>query len=468
MRKRVVPVLVALLAGCGGPAPEEAAQRPEIVTPFDAEYRAASDEFGVPFELLRGMGAAQSAHHRIDAARSESRQAGVMGLQPDAIAEAASMLNLPETTVASDDRANVRAAAALVADRRLRGETWNGAALAAAGITGEELRARWLRKYAVHLKAAGELVPELPSGSVGSAATAGQYPDSTFVAANSGNYTNASRGLADVNYVVIHDIEGSYEGAISWFQNPNANVSAHYVIANEGDITQMVWEEDIGWHAGNWSYNEQSVGIEHEGYASDPNSYPETMYVASAGLTRYLTDKYSIPRTRDYIIGHVEVPGATHTDPGPYWQWAHYMDLVGGVVVKASLVGFVRVDDVFEGVGIAGATVTLDNGRTATTDADGYYEIDELDPGFYTVTATAEGYEPASDDKEIESEGGTWWKSLALTASTTQGDDDDDVNPTKNAAHGGGACSVAMAPSSQGVFPLALLALLAAALLRRR
>jgi len=393
-----------------------------------------------------------------------------MGLQPDAIAEAARLLNLSEQIVATNDLANIRGAAALIADRRLRGETWNGAALVAAGLTDESLRARWLQKYARHLKAAGELVPEEP-GVIGSAIVAGEYPNASFTAADSGNYTNASRGLSDVNFVVIHDVEGSYEGCISWFANPSANVSAHYVVANEGDITQMVWEADIAWHAGNWSYNEQSVGIEHEGYASDPDSYPETMYAASALLTRYLTDKYAIPRTRDYVIGHVEVPGATHTDPGPYWEWDHYMDLVGlgGTAAKALLVGYVRVGDIHEGAPIAGATVSLDNGKSATTDADGYYEIGELDPALYTVTVTADGYETGVDEKEIETAGGTWWKSVALAATAADDDDDDDdVAPKGHSAHGGTGCSVATTTSSTSALPFAALAFLALAVRRRR
>lgn len=474
MRKSfVVSMMVAgAMAGCGAPEAEEAqpAAKTEVATAFDAEYRAASEEFGVPFELLRGMGAAQTAHHRVDGAQSESGQAGVMGLQPDAIAEAARLLNLSEQIVATNDLANVRGAAALIADRRLRGETWNGAALAAAGLTDEFLRARWLRKYARHLKAAGQIVPEEP-GSVASAVASGDYPGASFVAANTGNYTNASRGVSDVNFVIIHDVEGSYEGCISWFQNPSANVSAHYVVANEGDITQMVWEGDIAWHAGNWSYNEQSVGIEHEGYASDPDSYPETMYAASSLLTRYLTDKYAIPRTRDYVIGHVEVPGASHTDPGPYWEWDHYMELVGagGVPTKATLVGYVREGDIYDGAPIAGATVSLDNGSSATTDADGYYEIDELDPALYTVSVTADGYEPGVDEKDIETAGGIWWKSVALAVSTGGDDDDDDVDPKGHSARAGSGCSVAATTSSTaGALPLAALALLALVVRRRR
>jgi Bacterial SH3 domain len=55
------------------------------------------------------------------------------------------------------------------------------------------------------------------------------------------------------------------------------------------------------------------------------------MYRASAAPTRNLCNKYGIPKDRSHIIGHVEVPGATHTDPGPYWNWTYYMQLVNGV-----------------------------------------------------------------------------------------------------------------------------------------
>lgn len=479
VKKGLVGVGILAVLGCGE-APAEhaepvvpAASPADVTTPFDAEYRAAAEELGVPFELLRAVGAAQTGHHRVDVAHSHSGQAGVMGLQPAAVAEAARLLGVDESVVERDDLANVRGAAAILADRRLRGATWNEAALDLSGIEHPPLRARWLQKLGRHLAKVGEPVPSVPEDMLSSAATAaGEYPASSFVAAYGGNYTNASRGTGAVSYVVIHDVEGSYEGCISWFQNPSANVSAHYVIANEGDITQMVWEQDIAWHAGNWSYNEQSVGIEHEGYASDPSSYPETMYVASAGLTRYLTDKYSIPRSRSYIIAHAQVPGSSHTDPGPYWDWDHYMELVesGGVAVKSRLVGYVREGDIYEGFPIAGATIELDNGRTTTSDADGYYEIDDLEPGLYTVTATAPGYDEGVDEKDLESPGNTYWKSFALVASSS-GDDDDDGEPFPegNKAHGRGGAGCSMTPGSTGsIAPFALAALALLVTRRRR
>ncbi|WP_214410470.1 golvesin C-terminal-like domain-containing protein [Sphaerisporangium fuscum] len=164
------------------------------------------------------------------------------------------------------------------------------------------------------------------------AAAAADYPGATWVAASSSNYTASSRPSSyAVDRVVIHVTQGSYAGTISWFQNPSAQVSAHYVVrSSDGAITQMVREKDIAWHAGNWNYNTRSIGIEHEGYIDQASWFTDAMYRGSAALTRYICDKYGIPKDRTHIIGHIEVPGATHTDPGPYWDWTKYMSYVTG------------------------------------------------------------------------------------------------------------------------------------------
>ena len=139
-----------------------------------------------------------------------------------------------------------------------------------------------------------------------------------WVSASSSNYSNYSRDASDIDYVIVHTVQGSYDGCISWFQNASASVSAHYVVrSSDGAVTQMVAEEDVAWHAGNWDYNLGSVGIEHEGYVEQPSVYyTEAMYQSSADLTRDIADRNSIPLDRDHIIAHSEVPGATH-DPVP-------------------------------------------------------------------------------------------------------------------------------------------------------
>ncbi|WP_155370468.1 golvesin C-terminal-like domain-containing protein [Catellatospora vulcania] len=181
----------------------------------------------------------------------------------------------------------------------------------------------------------------LTLGALLSVPTAAQastdYGPAAWVPASTSNYTNASRESDyNINYVVIHTVQGSYTSAINWFQNPAAQVSAHYVVSKGGAVTQMVREADVAWHAGNWTYNTQSIGIEHEGYVEQDGWYTEAMYQASAAIVRSVTSKYGIPRDRAHIIGHNEVPGATHTDPGNRWNWSYFMQLVNGTTPPPS------------------------------------------------------------------------------------------------------------------------------------
>ncbi|MDT0377811.1 N-acetylmuramoyl-L-alanine amidase [Streptomyces sp. DSM 42041] len=153
------------------------------------------------------------------------------------------------------------------------------------------------------------------------------YPPAHWVAASSSNYSSGRSSA--ITHIVVHVTQGSYGGTISWFQNPSAQVSAHYVIrSSDGDVTQMVRDGDTAWHAR--SGNPYSVGIEHEGYVDDPSWFTDAMYRSSAALTKHLADRYGIPKDRAHIVGHHEVPGNDHTDPGPHWDWNYYMSLVGG------------------------------------------------------------------------------------------------------------------------------------------
>lgn len=160
------------------------------------------------------------------------------------------------------------------------------------------------------------------------------------------NYDTADRvnggaSMPSIDYIVIHDTEGSYAGSVAWFQNPASNVSAHYVIRSaDGEVTQMVDVKDTPWHAGNWFFNTHAIGVEHEGYAiSGAAWYNEHLYRASASLVSYLAEKYNIPKDRAHIFGHDEIPGTSittqrgmHWDPGPYWDWGHFMELVGAPI----------------------------------------------------------------------------------------------------------------------------------------
>ena len=71
------------------------------------------------------------------------------------------------------------------------------------------------------------------------------------------------RGGARIQHVVVHynDADGSVEDVWGWWQTRKA--SAHYQVESSGRIGQLVWDRDTAWHAGLWSENLRSIGIEH-------------------------------------------------------------------------------------------------------------------------------------------------------------------------------------------------------------
>ena len=164
-----------------------------------------------------------------------------------------------------------------------------------------------------------------------------QYgPDNAYY----GNHDTASRNTSagpKIQYIVIHDTESDWATALKLVQDPTY-VSWHYTVrSSDGLIAQHVPTKDVAWHAGNWYYNQHSIGVEHEGFtATGATWYSEPLYRNSARLVRYLAQKYNVPLDRGHIVGHDQIPGEAsnlvagmHVDPGPYWDWQHYFQLMG-------------------------------------------------------------------------------------------------------------------------------------------
>jgi len=177
------------------------------------------------------------------------------------------------------------------------------------------------------------------------------------------NYTSGRAGA--IRRIVVHATHGSYRGAISWFRTPGAKVSSHYVIrASDGEITQMVREADTAWHARGG--NRDTIGIEHE-YDPRAIAFTDAQYRASAELVCSITRRYGLRADRATVIGHVEVPGSDHTDPGRTWNWTHYMGLItrcsggGGAApggAAGSFTGAAAVPPVGLDRGMSGAAVS--------------------------------------------------------------------------------------------------------------
>ncbi|MET8783406.1 N-acetylmuramoyl-L-alanine amidase [Streptomyces sp. NPDC004589] len=150
-----------------------------------------------------------------------------------------------------------------------------------------------------------------------------------WVAASPANLRRADRPDDYViDRVIIHVTQGGYRSAVRAFQDAGHGAAAHYIVRRDGGVTQMIRELDVAFHAGNRAYNERSVGIEHEGFVENASSFTDAIYEASARLTAAICGRYGMAVDREHIIGHVEVPGTDHTDPGPHWDWGRYMRLV--------------------------------------------------------------------------------------------------------------------------------------------
>ncbi|MCO4772773.1 MAG: N-acetylmuramoyl-L-alanine amidase, partial [Deltaproteobacteria bacterium] len=421
----------------------------------DAAIEAAAAEFAVPEELVKVMAWVEGRYEHVPFRVSADGRAGLFQIAPERLALASDFLDLDANTLVNDLDEHARAMAFLLAatapspatDRfgNWDFDAWRDTLVWVSALD-TDVADSWVDHLYERLDSGvidqttdGEPVAIAPlpvqTSAIGGFSAAmrsgpgADYPGVIYNTAPSCNHTAANRGLSDVNYIVIHTTQGSYAGSISWFLNCSSSVSAHYVIrASDGEITQTLDEEDIGWHAGNWTYNSESIGIEHEGFVANSNWVTAAMENASAALSANILADYNLPATRTVIVGHNEVPGATHTDPGQYWDWSGYMALVTGGATPSTgdLVGYIRHTDLYEPTyGIAGATVTVSGGNgTQTTDSAGYYSLPGITAGTFDVCATAPGYGQTCETKTV-AVGVTNWKSMLLTP-VPVGDDDDD------------------------------------------
>lgn len=142
-----------------------------------------------------------------------------------------------------------------------------------------------------------------------------------------------------VDYVVIHDTEGSLQDALNAFQNTDpqtaAGASANYIVDSDGTVYQVVRDADFTYNCGNYWYNQHSIGVEHVGFdATGFQWYNAAQYLGSAKLVAYLLKQYNLPLDRNDVVAHGTVPpplypyGPNHVDPGPYWMWDYYFGLI--------------------------------------------------------------------------------------------------------------------------------------------
>ena len=355
----LVPVMA--LASSSGTVGAQEDRQPAL----EEEFERASGEYDVPVSVLKAMGYVNTRWTMPSPGASDYEEGGPSEGSPEArgaygimqllqnpsentLGRAAELTGFTEKELKNDRAANIRGGAAVLSEIEgaEKPADINGWYDSVAEYGGGNLYANQVYetlKSGVSEEVSGgeemvlEAQPEAETETVFSAQGSGDYGRSTWYGASSTNYTAANRGRAQIDKIIVHVTQGSWSGALSWFRDSRANASAHYTVrSSDGKIGQSVREKSIGWHAGNWNYNSRSIGLEHEGYVSNPGWFTDSMYRSSARLTAYLCKKYRIPINRNNIIGHNEVPGATHTDPGRYWNWSKYMRLVKGYAGNSS------------------------------------------------------------------------------------------------------------------------------------
>lgn len=131
-----------------------------------------------------------------------------------------------------------------------------------------------------------------------------------------------------ISMVVLHYTEMKpVETALERLCDPEAQVSAHYLITEEGEVVRLVDESKRAWHAGAsfWrghkDVNSASIGIEldHPGHALGYRPFAEEQIDALIPLLHRIMRQYDIPRAN--VVGHSDVAPARKTDPGELFPW---------------------------------------------------------------------------------------------------------------------------------------------------
>ncbi|KAE9538333.1 1,6-anhydro-N-acetylmuramyl-L-alanine amidase AmpD [Ursidibacter maritimus] len=153
----------------------------------------------------------------------------------------------------------------------------------------------------------------------------------------------------DISLLVIHYIslppdefggdfiDRFFQGKLDPTEHPyfeeikDLKVSAHCLINRQGNITQYVNFNDMAWHAGASSFdgrekcNQFSIGIELEGSNNQP--FTQEQYQTLAKLTKVIIKTY--PKiTPERIVGHCDIAPGRKIDPGQYFDWCYYRDLI--------------------------------------------------------------------------------------------------------------------------------------------
>lgn len=130
--------------------------------------------------------------------------------------------------------------------------------------------------------------------------------------------------LRKPNFIIIHHTaQDSLAQTLKTFTITKPQVSAHYVIADDGKVVQMVNDYLRAWHGGNSSWgknsdiNSASIGIELDNNGFEP--FSDKQIISLLALLTKLKKDYNIPAQN--IIGHSDIAPSRKTDPSKLFPW---------------------------------------------------------------------------------------------------------------------------------------------------
>jgi len=135
------------------------------------------------------------------------------------------------------------------------------------------------------------------------------------------------KGVA-VDMLVLHYTGmPSAAAALARLCDSAAQVSAHYVIDEDGSVHALVPEDGRAWHAGlsRWrgegDVNSRSIGIElvNPGHEFGYRAFPEAQIAALAELAAGVCERHPIPARN--VVGHSDVAPVRKQDPGELFPW---------------------------------------------------------------------------------------------------------------------------------------------------
>jgi len=137
------------------------------------------------------------------------------------------------------------------------------------------------------------------------------------------------RGYGVPNCLILHYTGmPTGEAALKALTDPACEVSAHYLVWEDGAIDQLVAERDRAWHAGRGSWkgetdlNSASIGIEivNPGHEGGSPPFPESQIEATIALARDICARWGIAPER--VLAHSDIAPSRKRDPGEVFPWA--------------------------------------------------------------------------------------------------------------------------------------------------